>query len=105
MLFTSRLLTGRIRKDKISGHSIRLPGLSAMQMPTLSSMSIMGLGSSQSTADKDRDGNRKDADSSGEEQWTRACRAVLAVLKRILVVESEADRTAVTAAASTSAMA
>ena len=96
------LLTPRIRKDKVSGHSIRLPGISAMQMPTLSSMSIMGLGSSQSASDKDRDGSKRDADTSGEEQWTRACRAVLAVLKRILVVESEADRTAVTAAASTS---
>lgn len=27
-----------------------------------------------------------------EESWTRALRAVLAVLKRILVMESEADR-------------
>lgn len=27
-----------------------------------------------------------------EESWTRALRAVLAVLKRILVIESEADR-------------
>ena len=59
-----------------------------MQMPTLSSMSIMGLGSSSQQGDK----NDKDVDGSGEEQWTRACRAVLAVLKRILVVESEADK-------------
>jgi beclin 1 len=56
---------------------------------------IMGLGSS-STSDRDanRDSKREN-DASGEEQWTRACRAVLAVLKRILVVESEADRTMV----------
>lgn len=74
----------RIRKDRISGHSIKLPGLSAMQMPTLSSMSIMGLGGSSAAPD--------DKNKDGEEQWTRACRAVLAVLKRILMVESEADR-------------
>lgn len=90
----------RIRKDRISGHSIKLPGISAMQMPTLSSMSIMGLGSSTGSAERDqsKDGKR-DHDASGEEQWTRACRAVLAVLKRILVVESEADRTAVASTA------
>lgn len=93
-------LTFRIRKDRISGHSIKLPGISAIQMPTLSSMSIMGLGSSTASTDREggKDGKR-DNDSSGEEQWTRACRAVLAVLKRILVVESEADRTTVAASA------
>lgn len=68
-----------------------------MQIPTLSSMSIMGFGSSDKDRDTGsvRDGVKKDTDSSGEEQWTRACRAVLAVLKRILVVESEMDRSAV----------
>ena len=87
---------GRIRKDKISGHSIRLPGISAMQMPTLSSMSIMGLGSSGSSGDKS---SGRDTDATGEETWTRACRAVLAVLKRVLVVESETDKSVVGAAA------
>ncbi|ORX36010.1 autophagy protein Apg6-domain-containing protein [Kockovaella imperatae] len=72
-----------IRKDRINGHSIRLPGISAMQMPALPSMSIMGLGATLSTETND---------GSGDEQWTKACRGVLAVLKRILVVESEADR-------------
>jgi beclin 1 len=47
-------------------------------------MSIMGLGGSSAAPD--------DKNKDGEEQWTRACRAVLAVLKRILMVESEADR-------------
>lgn len=32
-----------------------------------------------------------------EESWTRALRAVLAVLKRVLVIESEADRESVEA--------
>ncbi len=75
----------RIHKDKISNYSIRLPGISAIQLP---SMSIMGLGSS---TPKPEDGKR-DAEGTGEEQWTRACRAVLTVLKRVLVVESEAER-------------
>jgi beclin 1 len=81
----------RIYKDRISGHSIRLPGISAMQIPTLSSMSIMGLGSSSTDRDKDK----AKEDSTGEETWTRACRAVLMILKRILMVESEVDRTVV----------
>ena len=81
----------RIRKDKINGHSIRLPGISAMQMPALPSMSIMGLGSSSTERDRAAEDKAKE-DSSGEEQWTKACRGVLAVLKRILIVESEGDR-------------
>ena len=85
----------RIQKDRISNYSIRLPGLSAMQMPGLPSMSIMGLGSSTPKPDADA---RKDAEGTGEEQWTRACRAVLTVLKRVLVVESEAERAVVGAA-------
>jgi beclin 1 len=69
-----------------------------MQMPTLSSMSVMGFGSSNSSSnDKDKSG--RDADATGEETWTRACRAVLAVLKRVLVVESESDKSVVSAAA------
>lgn len=75
----------RIKTHRISNHSIRLPGLTS----TLPSMSIMGLGSS----------NTADRGDEGEEQWTRACRAVLAVLKRILVVESEAERAVVGQAA------
>lgn len=43
----------------------------------------MGLGTS---AEEPRDAGNPD------EQWTRACRAVLTALKRILVVESEAER-------------
>ena len=83
----------RIRKDRIGGQSIRLPGISAMQMPALPSMSIMGLGgSSTSERDKAAAEDKAKEDSTGEEQWTKACRSVLAVLKRILVVESEADR-------------
>jgi beclin 1 len=59
-------------------------------------MSVMGFGSSSITGKDGRD--KVDRDSgTGEEQWTRACRAVLAVLKRILVVESEADRAGVVA--------
>jgi hypothetical protein len=73
----------RITKDRISNHSIRLPGM-AMTMPGLPSMSIMGRSTTSASG--------KDRDASGEEQWTRACRAVLLLLKRILVVESEADR-------------
>ncbi len=41
-------------------------------------MSTLGLGPGQGSKE--------------EESWTRALRAVLAVLKRILVMESEADR-------------
>ena len=64
-----------------------------MQMPALPSMSIMGLGgSSASERDKAAADVKAKEDSTGEEQWTKACRAVLAVLKRVLVVESEADR-------------
>ncbi|WRT64192.1 uncharacterized protein IL334_001121 [Kwoniella shivajii] len=90
-----------IYKDKISGHSIKLPGISSMPL-TLPSMSIMGLGSSSSssstanpssssTAYKDKSDN----DSTAEEGWTKACRAVLVVLKRVLMVESQMDRGAV----------
>ncbi len=71
-----------------------------MQMPALPSMSIVGLGSSipkpEGDCKKDRD---RDAEGTGDEQWTRACRAVLTVLKRVLVVESEAERAVVGAAA------
>ncbi|ORY23210.1 autophagy protein Apg6-domain-containing protein [Naematelia encephala] len=83
-----------IHKDKISSHTIRLPGLASL--PTFS---LMGLGSSSHASDSSgRDKSDKD-DSSGEEQWTRACRAVLLVLKRILVVESEGDKGALMASA------
>jgi beclin 1 len=54
-------------------------------------MSLMGLGPSTSASTQSagsRDGSRQDRTEAGEEGWTRACRAVLQVLKRILVVES-----------------
>lgn len=60
-----------IQKDKIGGHSIKLTASMGM--------SAIGIGGSHSSTD-------------AEESWTRALRAVLAVLKRILVLESEADR-------------
>jgi hypothetical protein len=64
----------RIHKDKIGEYSIRLSfGMG---------MSSIGLGTG-GTGSKE------------EESWTRALRAVLAVLKRVLVIESEADREAV----------
>lgn len=70
-----------------------MPGLTSGV--TLGSMSLMGFGGAatggaaaptETAADKSKEGN-------ADEQWTRACRNVLGVLKRILVVESEADRT------------
>lgn len=70
----------RINKDRINGHSIRLPGITS-GLPGFGS--VMGLGTS---AEEPRDAGNPD------EQWTRACRAVLTALKRILVVESEAER-------------
>lgn len=79
----------RIHKDRISSHSIRLPGLSSM--PLLPSMSMMGFGGGgESVSNAGSAGSS--ADTAGEEGWTRACRAVLQVLKRILVVESEGER-------------
>jgi beclin 1 len=77
------MLTSRISKDKINGHSIRLPGLTSGM--SLGSMSLMGLGGTAEADPKAPHGNP-------DEQWTRACRSVLGILKRILVVESEADR-------------
>lgn len=68
----------RISKDRINGHSIRLPGITS-GLPGFGS--VMGLGGSEEI----KEGNP-------DEQWTRACRAVLTALKRILVVESEAER-------------
>jgi len=58
-------------------------------------MSIMGLGTSTPKPEMDA---KRDAEGTGDEQWTRACRAVLTVLKRVLVVESEAERAVVGAA-------
>ncbi|WVQ85262.1 hypothetical protein IAT38_007427 [Cryptococcus sp. DSM 104549] len=82
-----------IYKDKISNHSIRLPGISSMPL-ALPSMSVMGFGgaspAASSAAGKDK--SQPSTDATAEEGWTRACRTVLGVLKRILVVESEADR-------------
>ncbi|CAK9783426.1 APG6-domain-containing protein [Cutaneotrichosporon oleaginosum] len=65
-----------ISKDRINGHSVRLPGITS-GLPGFGS--VMGLGG-------------EEVDANPDEQWTRACRAVLTALKRILVVESEAER-------------
>lgn len=86
---------GRIRKDRISSYSIRLPGFATTQSFLPGAMSLMGLGSSSSSPNAGAGSgtpNRSEG-GAGEEGWTRACRAVLQVLKRILVVESgEGDR-------------
>ncbi|GHJ83961.1 hypothetical protein NliqN6_0363 [Naganishia liquefaciens] len=69
-----------IHRDKIAGHSIKLSanmGMSSIGL--VGSVSGGGSGSGPSSTE-------------AEESWTRALRAVLAVLKRILVIESEADR-------------
>ncbi|WWD17831.1 hypothetical protein CI109_102274 [Kwoniella shandongensis] len=80
-----------IHKDKISNHSIRLPGISSMPL-TLPSMSIMGLGASTTTSSstnatgsggRDKNGTSS-GDTTAEEGWTCACKAVLQVLKRVL---------------------
>ena len=54
----------------------------------------MGL-SSASTPSKDERERAKAEEGSGDVQWTRACRQVLSVLKRILNVESETERASV----------
>jgi beclin 1 len=52
-------------------------------------MSLMGLGPSSSSSPTTNSGTTgRPEGGAGEEGWTRACRAVLQVLKRILVVES-----------------
>ncbi|KAJ9094056.1 hypothetical protein QFC21_006157 [Naganishia friedmannii] len=76
----SRYQPYRIQKDKIAGHSIKLSanmGMSAIGIVG----SVSGGGSVGSLSSTE-----------AEESWTKALRAVLAVLKRILVMESEADR-------------
>lgn len=96
-----------IRKDRISGYSIKLPGLAS----ALPAMSIMGLGGSvlgdsssagastpsgqgHGTGGSGGSKSRHGQDLSGEEQWTKACLAVLKVLKQVLIAESEADKAA-----------
>ncbi|WWC86302.1 uncharacterized protein L201_001175 [Kwoniella dendrophila CBS 6074] len=92
-----------IHKDKISNHSIKLPGISSIPSLTLPSMSIMGLGStstsnqSSSSSPSSNQSNPNSStnnqnDNTAEENWTKACRAVLVILKRILMVESQMDR-------------
>ncbi|KAJ9091407.1 hypothetical protein QFC19_009117 [Naganishia cerealis] len=71
-----------IQKDKIGGHSIKLSANMGM-----SSIGIVGSVSGGASA-----GSMSSTEA--EESWTKALRAVLAVLKRILVMESEADRDA-----------
>jgi beclin 1 len=80
----------RIRKDKISSYSIRLPGFATPQSFLPGAMSLMGLGSTASSpsANTGTGSSNRSEGGAGEEGWTRACRAVLQVLKRILVVES-----------------
>ncbi|KAI5453591.1 Vacuolar protein sorting-associated protein atg6 [Naganishia albida] len=68
-----------IQKDKIAGHSIKLSANMGM-----SALGLVGSVSGGSAASP--------SSTEAEESWTRALRAVLAVLKRILVIESEADR-------------
>jgi beclin 1 len=53
-------------------------------------MSLMGLGpaASSPSANTGTGSSNRSEGGAGEEGWTRACRAVLQVLKRILVVES-----------------
>jgi beclin 1 len=87
-----------IRKDRISGYSIRLPGL-GMSM----GLSMMGLGGSGSSGDDGggREAKVRGAELSPDEHWTKACIAVLKVLKQILIAESEAERGSVAAAAPT----
>ncbi|KGB77470.1 beclin 1 [Cryptococcus deuterogattii 99/473] len=86
-----------ICKDKISNHSIRLPGISSMPLG-LPSMAIMGLAGNGSNHPNPNGSNGKSqsgsstGDSTAEEGWTRACRTVLGVLKRVLIMESETDR-------------
>ena len=70
------MLKRRIHKDKISSHSIRLPSLA----PSLGLPGLMSFSTTSAAAETD------------DLAWTRACRAVLQVLKRVLVVESEVDR-------------
>lgn len=90
-----------IHKDRIQGHSIRLPGVGGMGMGIgiggwSMGASVMSFGSAGAGAGEQADAGRKDKEeSSGEEQWTRACRAVLAFLKRIITEEGEVDRTKV----------
>lgn len=93
-----------IRKDRISGYSIKLPGLAS----ALPAMSIMGLGGSVLGESPHSSGGgtagggastgggrpRHGQELSGEEQWTKACLAVLKVLKQVLIAESEADKVA-----------
>jgi beclin 1 len=65
-----------ITKDKIAGHPIKLSANMGM-----SSLGIVGA----------VPGNSVVQSTEAEESWTKALRAVLAVLKRILIVESETD--------------
>ncbi|KAL7424725.1 Vacuolar protein sorting-associated protein atg6 [Cryptotrichosporon argae] len=89
-----------ITKDRINGHSIRLPGITSGMpaMPALPSMSLMGLGSGSGAGAGSAAGtgppaadHHAERDGTPDEQWTRACRTVLVVLKRVLVHESEAE--------------
>lgn len=69
-------LSRSITKDKIAGHPIKLSANMGM-----SSLGIVGTVPGTSVIQS----------TEAEESWTKALRAVLAVLKRILIVESEID--------------
>lgn len=69
-----------ITKDRIAGHPIRLSANMGM-----SSLGIAGAVPGASSTMQSTE---------AEESWTRALRAVLAVLRRILIVESETDQVA-----------
>lgn len=64
----------------------------------LPSMAIIGLAGNSPNHPNPNGSNGKSqsgsstGDSTAEEGWTRACRTVLGVLKRVLIMESETDR-------------
>lgn len=61
-------------------------------------LSIMGLGSGNTNDDNGggsssgKDGKVRGGELSPDEHWTKACMAVLKVLKQILIAESEAEK-------------
>lgn len=60
-------------------------------------LSMMGLGGSD--VGDPKEGKVRGADLTPEEHWTKACMAVLKVLKQILIAESEAEKASVAARA------
>lgn len=64
-------------------------------LPSMAIMSLAGNGlnhpGTNGSNGKSQSGSST-GDSTAEEGWTRACRTVLGVLKRVLIMESETDR-------------